>query len=116
VAALAGRGSASQADKLHAHLLAAPAEAYFGRDGIFCDGVFTPWLNPGTYLVSATLDQRQPLSLMLNFERSTPNPYGPTQAIPIHHAVLIPNGAAADLVRLQQELTARCPKARITLA
>jgi hypothetical protein len=116
IATLSGRGGAPHADKFHAKLLAAPPEVYFGRDGIFCDGVFSPWLNVSTYLVSAAIDQRQPRSLLLSFERSVPNPYGPTQIIPIHQAVLIPANAAADIARLQQELTARCPKAQIVLA
>jgi hypothetical protein len=115
VAILGGRSGASHAGKLHAKLQAAPAEVYFGRDGIFADGVFTPWLNVSTYLVSAAVDPRQPRSLMFNFERSVPNPYGPTQAVPIHQAVLIPANSEADLARLQQELTTRCPKAQIQL-
>jgi hypothetical protein len=45
-----------------------------------------------------------------------PNPYGPTQIVPIHQAVLIPANADGDLARLHQELTARCPKAQIALA
>ena len=61
-------------------------------------------------------DERQPRSAMFNFERYVPNPYGPTQTIAIHQAVLIPNGKESDLVRLQSELTARYPKARISLA
>ena len=111
-----GRGGAHGADKLRAKLLHANPEAFFGRDGIFCDGVFTPWLNVSTYLVSAALDERQPRSAMFNFERSFPNPYGPTQIIPIHQAVLIPTGRETDLARLQQELTTRCPRAQIRLA
>ena len=113
---LGGRGGAHGAGKLRAKLLRADPEAYFGRDGIFCDGVFTPWLNVSTCLLSATIDERQPRSAMFNFERSVPNPYGPTQTIPIHQAVLIPNGKESDLARLQQELTARCPRAQINLA
>jgi hypothetical protein len=35
-------------------------EAWFGRDGVFCDGVFTQWLSVSVYLVSAAIDQRQP--------------------------------------------------------
>jgi hypothetical protein len=116
IAIFSGRGGAKHADKLHAKLLAAAPEVYFGRDGVFCDGVFTPWLNVSTYLVSAAIDERQPRSLMLNFERSMPNPYGPTQIIPIHQAVLIPTNASGDLARLQRELTDRCPKAQIALA
>ncbi len=116
MAVLGGRGQAPHADKWRAKLLRANPEAYFGRDGIFCDGVFTPWLNVSTNLVSATLDERQPRSAMFNFERSVPNPYGPTQTIPIHQAVLIPGDKESDLARLQQELTARCPSAQISLA
>ena len=116
VAVLGGRGGAHGADKLRAKLLLADPEAFFGRDGIFCDGVFTPWLNVSTYLVSATIDERQPRSVLFNFERSVPNPYGPTQTISIHQAVLIPTGRESDLGRLQQELTVRCPGAQISLA
>jgi len=111
-----GRGGASHADKLNARLVAAAPEAYFGRDGVFSDGVFTPWLNISIYLVSATIDERQPRSLLFNFEKVVPNPYGPTQVLPIHQSVLIPAGSEGDLARLQSELAARCPKARITLA
>ncbi|MGC2301217.1 MAG: hypothetical protein WA476_20605 [Acidobacteriaceae bacterium] len=113
---LSGRGGASGAEKLRAKLLKANPEAYFGRDGIFCDGVFTSWLSGNNNLISATIDERQPRSAMFNFERYVPNPYGPTQTIAIHQAVLIPNGKESDLVRLQSELTARYPKARISLA
>jgi hypothetical protein len=118
IAALGGRSASSTSEKLRAKLLAASPEAWFGRDGVFCDGVFTPWLNVSTYLLAAEIDQRQPRSLLFRFERSVPNPYGPTQAIPIHQSVLIPASANsnADLIRLQHELTARCPKASIALA
>jgi hypothetical protein len=116
IAVLAGRGGASHASKLHGKLMQATPEAWFGHDGVFCDGVFTQWLSVSVYLVSATVDQRQPRSLDLRFEKSVPNPYGPTQIVPIHQAVLIPAGSEGDLARLQQELTARCPKAQIALA
>jgi hypothetical protein len=116
LAVLSGRGGASGADKLRAKLLRADPEVFFGRDGIFCDGVFSPWLNVSTYLVSASIDERQPRSAMFNFERTVPNPYGPSQTIHIHQAVLIPAGKESDVARLQQELAARCPTARINLA
>lgn len=118
VAILSGRGGAHTADKLHARLLAAEPDAYFGRDGIFADSVFTPWLNVSIYLVSAAVDKRQPRSLLFSFEKIVPNPYGPTQPISVHQAVLIPGDAShsEDLARLQRELTARCPKAQIALA
>jgi hypothetical protein len=116
VVLLSGRGGSSQAEKLRAKLLRADPEVYFGRDGIFCDGVFTPWLNGTNNLISAAIDERQPRSAMFNFERYVPNPYGPTQTINIHQAVLIPDGKQSDLARLQSELTTRYPKARINLA
>lgn len=116
IAVFSGRGGARRAGKLRAKLLRADPQAYFGRDGLFCDGVFTPWLNVSTYLISAAIDERQPRSARFNFERSVPNPYGPTQVVPIHQAVLIHSGKESDVARLQQELTARCPTARITLA
>ncbi len=116
IAVLGGRGGAHSAEKLRAKLLEASPEAYFGRDGLFSDGVFTPWLNISVYLLSAAIDERQPRSLLFNFARSVPNPYGSDQVIPIHQAVLIPANAAADLARLQHELYARCPKAQIALA
>jgi hypothetical protein len=115
LAILGGRGGAQHADKLRKKLQAATPEAYFGRDGIFCDGVFTPWLNVSTYLVSAALDPRQPRSVLFNFERSVPNPYGPVQTIQIHQAVLVPPGKDGDLAQLQRELAARCPSAQVRL-
>jgi hypothetical protein len=116
LAVLSGRGGAHSADKLRTHLQQASPEAYFGHDGTFCDGVFTPWLSVNIYLLSAEIDQRQPRSLNLHFERSVPNPYGTNQVIPIHQSVLIPANADSDIARLQRELTARCPKANIALA
>jgi hypothetical protein len=116
VAILSGRGGAHTADKLHTHLLQAEPDAYFGRDGVFADGTFTPWLNVSIYLVSAAIDDRAPRSLLFSFDKIVPNPYGPTQPLAIHQAVLIPANFEADLTRLQQELTSRCPKAQISLA
>jgi hypothetical protein len=113
---LAGRGEAHAGERLREKLLTAAPEVYFGRDGVFCDGVFTPWLDVSTYLISAAIDERQPRSLLFSFERSVPNPYGPTTIIPIHQSVLIPDAAGSDLGRLQVELTARCPTARVTIA
>ncbi|HEY1501424.1 MAG TPA: hypothetical protein VGF88_17755 [Acidobacteriaceae bacterium] len=111
-----GRGGAPHAEKLRAKLLRAAPEAYLGRDGLFCDGVFLPWINISTYLVSAAIDERQPRSALFNFELSVPNPYGPTQVVHIHQAVLIPDGKESDLARLQQDLSTRCPTAQIILA
>jgi hypothetical protein len=102
--------------RLRARRLAAPAEAYFGRDGVYCDGVFTTWLGLDTYLTSASIDRSVPPSLLLCFEKVVVNPYGPSRPLAIHHSVPIPPGADADVARLQAELAARCTKARVALA
>jgi hypothetical protein len=102
-------------EKLRATLLEAVPEAYFGRDGVFCDGVYTTWLSLNVYLTSASIDERQPRSLVFHFDKIVPNPYAGNPIIPIQQSVLIPQDAESDIARLRQELTARCPKARILL-
>jgi hypothetical protein len=102
-------------EKYRAKLSKADPEAYFGPDGIYCDGAFTTWLGVDVYLLAASIDGRAPRSLMFDFEKVIFNPYG-NSILAIHQSVLLPDGAEADLSRLQHELTARCPKARITLA
>jgi hypothetical protein len=103
------------AEKLRATLLKAAPEVYFGHDGVFCDGTYTQWLGMDIYLLAATIDERQPRSLLFRFEKIEPNPYGGFPAVPIHQSVLIPPGSESDLARLQKELEARCPAAQITL-
>jgi hypothetical protein len=45
-----------------------------------------------------------------------PSPYTANQVIPIEQSVMLPAGAESDIARLQRELGARCPKARIAIA
>jgi hypothetical protein len=103
-------------EKLRTALLKVAPEVYFGHDGLFCNGVYTTWLGLSTYLISAAIDARPPRSLIFHFEKYVPNPYGGSPGIPIDQSVLIPPGAESDIVRLQQQLTTRCSKARIVLA
>jgi len=103
------------AEKLRATLLKAAPEVYFGHDGVFCDGTYTQWLGMDIYLLAATIDERQPRSLLFRFEKIEPNPYGGFPAVPIHQSVLIPPGRESDLARLQKELEARCPAAKVAL-
>jgi hypothetical protein len=98
--------------RLRARRLAAAPDAYFGRDGVFCDAVFMTWLGRDTYLVSATIDRTEPANLLLRFEKTV---IGSGKPMPVDQRVLIPAGAEADLARLQAELSARCPKARVAL-
>jgi hypothetical protein len=91
-------------------------EVYFGHDGLYCDGGYLTWLGLSVYLVAASVDTHAPRSLLFDFEKVIPNPYGATVPLQIHQSVLIPEGADADIARLQHELTGRCPKAQILLA
>jgi hypothetical protein len=112
---LSVRSSRRAPEKLHAALLKAAPEVYFGHDGVFCDGVYTNWLTMNVYLTSASIDQREPRSLLFRFEKVVPAAYGGNPILAIQQSVLIPPGAQSDIARLQQELAARCPKAKIVL-
>jgi hypothetical protein len=103
-------------ERMRAQLGKAAPEVYFGHDGLFCDGVYITWLSLNVYLMSAAIDERPPRSLSFNFEKVTPSPYTGNQISAIQQSVVLPAGADGDLARLQRELSARCPKARVELA
>jgi hypothetical protein len=116
IALLSARDERRAPEKMRAKLIEAAPEVYFGHDGIFCDGVYTTWLGLSVYLMSASIDERQPRSLLFTFEKVVPSPYTANQVIPIEQSVMLPAGAESDIARLQRELGARCPKARIAIA
>jgi hypothetical protein len=91
-------------------------EAYFGHDGLYCNGMLVTWIDMNVYLISASIDTRQPRSLLFYFDKIVFNPYGPTQTIRINQSVLVPADSDRDIARLQKELTQRCPAAQIALA
>jgi hypothetical protein len=103
-------------ETLRAKLSKLTPEAYFGHDGLYCNGSFVTWTDMSVYLTSASIDSRQPRSLLFCFDKIVFNPYGPTQTIRINQSVLIPADGDRDIARLQKELTQRCPAARIALA
>jgi hypothetical protein len=113
---LSMRGNRHSPDRLRAALSAAAPEVYFGHDGVYCDAVFTTWLTLDTYLKAASIDERPPRSLLFRFEKVVVDPYSGNHIVPIYQSVLIPEGAKADLARLQLELTARFPTLPIALA
>jgi hypothetical protein len=118
IAALAWLGAWSERrapTRMRATLEAAP-EVYFGHDGVFCNGVYSPWLGIDAYLTAASVDERPPRSIVLAFEKVVVSPYTANQITRSELGVLIPDGAETDMARLQRELSARCPKARIALA
>jgi hypothetical protein len=114
--ALAGRRKA-KASRLRRKSTTADLEVYFGQDGLFALGEFTPWLTVGVYLQAASLDQREPRSLALRFQQVVAG-YGSANLVPKTLNLPLPEiqGVENDLARLQKELSARCQKAAITLA
>jgi hypothetical protein len=114
---LAGRDRSKASAVLRRPLTTADLEVYFGEDGLFAFGDFTPWLTVGVYLQSAFLDEREPRSLALRFQKVVSG-YGSTYLVPKNLSLPLPerNGVENDLARLQKELSVRCQKAAITLA
>jgi len=102
-------------EKLKAKLQKVAPEVFFGHDGLFCNGRFLTWLGEDYYLTAASMDPRPPRSLLFRFEKIVPNPYGAPQTLVINQSVLIPADGDGDIARLQRELVARCPSARISL-
>lgn len=102
--------------KLQARLEQCTPDAYFGDDGLMCDGLFFTWLGVDVYLTSAGIDARAPRSLTLQFEKIVSNPYGSPNVVKLSQGVLIPTGSnAGDLSLLRSSLSARCPTAKISL-
>jgi hypothetical protein len=93
-------------------LTKAEPEAYFGQDGVFADGEFTPWLTVGVYLLDARLDERPPRSLVMQFSKTVGN-----QETTVDLSLPLPpeERVTGDLAKLQQELSARCPTATVRL-
>jgi hypothetical protein len=103
-------------DKLRTQLQQAAPDAYLGDDGLLCDDRLLTWLGADVYLTAVSLDERAPRSLLMQFEKVMPNPYGAPQTVKISQNILIPAGSdAADLSVLRQALASRCPKATMAL-
>jgi hypothetical protein len=98
-------------------LRAAPPDAFFGRDGVLCNGEFCTWLGTNFYLLSASVNAGPPKCVELCFKKILPSGYGGSNVMQIWQRVMIPPDAAtSDLTQLQAALLARCPHARINLA
>jgi hypothetical protein len=102
--------------RLARRLKAAPADAWFGRDGLVCDGHFYTWIDTSVYLQSAHIDWRPPRSVCFVFANVGASPYGAPALHSITQNVLIPPAANAnELLLLQQQLRNRCPNAEVKL-
>ena len=99
---------------LRAKLVDCEPEAYFGEEGVFCDGALIPWVSADDWLLAASVDEIAPRNLLLCFEKiNAGNAAVPTSRV--NQRVLLPAAAESDLARLQKELEAKCTTARVLL-
>lgn len=117
--ALSTRDGQKATERRRSYLLNVTPEAYFGPDGLFCDDLYTPWLTVNNYLLGASVDERQPRSLVFRFEKVAPSANTGNQVVQVEQCVLIPDSLASetngDIAQLQQKLSSRFSKARIVL-
>jgi hypothetical protein len=105
------------AERIEKRLRAAPPDAFFGRDGVLCNGEFRTWLGISNYLLSASVNTGPPKCVELCFKKILPGGYAGPNVKHVWQRVMIPTDAAAsDLALLQAALIARCPDATIHLA
>jgi hypothetical protein len=105
---LIGHGAA---ERRHRRLRAAPPDSYFGGEGVFCNGEFTPWTLSGAYLIEATALHDPPARIMLVFQT-----FNGSTSTEVTKRVAIPPGREADLPMLQEKLRATSRTARVKLA
>jgi hypothetical protein len=98
-------------DRRYRQLLAAEPEAWFGDEGVFCNGAYIPWILSGRYLLKATAAMDEPARLVLVFES-----FNGSSSTQITQRIPIPEGHIADLSVLQQKLSDHCPTASVHLS
>ena len=98
--------------RLHALLMRAPPETYFGTAGVFADGAFTWWQTASNFLLDAHVEEGSPRSVALRFEEIRVG----TSPVRTTLRVLVPPAADDDLARLQGLLSAACPSAHVALS
>jgi len=97
-------------DRRYRRLLAAQPETWFGDEGLFSNGAYTPWILSGRYLLKATAALDPPPRVMLIFQS-----FNGSSSTQITQRVLIPDGHIPDLPMLQQKLKVHCPTASVHL-
>ncbi len=97
-------------DRRHRRLLAASRETWFGDEGLFCNGAYTPWILSGRYLQKATAALDPPERLTLLFQS-----FNGTSSVVVTQRILLPKDRISDLPMLQQKLANRCRTASVHL-
>lgn len=119
ISELARRKTGEATDRLRRKLVAASPEAYLGPDGLFANGSYQPWLSTGVYLIRATLDGREPRTLLFEFEVIAAG--RTTTPSHISEAVLLPSALSAteldaQLAVLQRDLNSVARAAIVHIA
>ncbi len=97
-------------DRRYRRLLTAAPEAWFGDEGLFCNGAYMPWNLSGRYLLKATVANDSPAHLTLLFQS-----FNGTAAALVTQRIPIPPEHISDLPLLQQKLKSYCPTASVSL-
>ncbi len=98
-------------DRRYRRLLKASPESWFGDEGVFANGTYTPWILSGRYLLTATAAIDQPARLMLVFES-----FNGSSSTQITQRIPIPDGHLTDLPVIEQKLNACCKTASVNLS
>ena len=97
-------------DRRYRRLLIAAPEAWFGDEGLFCNGTYMPWILSGRYLLKATVASDPPAHLTLIFQS-----FNGSASVLVTQRIPIPPEHASDLRILQQRLESHCPTASVRL-
>jgi hypothetical protein len=108
------RTQGQTAAKYRKKLLSATPEAFFAPDGLFVEGEYSAWRGMEMYLLAASIEQTTPPCVSMRFERVRPGANGP-EILEVCKRVMIPAGSGADLATLQNNLSATCHPARVSL-
>ncbi len=97
-------------DRRYRRLLMAAPETWFGNEGLFCNGIYMPWILSGRYLLKATAANDPLPELSLTFQS-----FNGTSSTLIIQRIPIPDGHVSDLPMLQEKLRTNCPTASVHL-